>query len=229
MRHNRAYRKLGRTNSHRLATLRALSTALFERERIRTTLIKAKELRPFAEKLITKSKRDDLHARRVVMRHIRDKGVAKKLFDTLSPRYVDRPGGYMRILRLGPRIGDGSEMAIVELIGSEPVFSKKKEEPKRRSAGLASRLMGGKKQVKPTQEPPAEEAEASTAPEKPKKTTKAKSKAKTKTGRAEPSKRGKKVAKGRTSAKAKTSARASGKKAAPAKRKGSSTKSKRKP
>ncbi|MFQ5700641.1 MAG: 50S ribosomal protein L17 [Acidobacteriota bacterium] len=219
MRHNRAYRKLGRTNSHRLATLRALSTALFERERIRTTLIKAKELRPFAEKLITKSKRDDLHARRVVMRHIRDKGVAKKLFDTLSPRYVDRPGGYMRILRLGPRIGDGSEMAIVELIGSEPVFSKKKEEPKRRSAGLASRLMGGKKQVKPTQEPPAEEAEAS----------KAKSKAKTKTGRAEPSKRGKKVAKGRTSAKAKTSARASGKKAAPAKRKGSSTKSKRKP
>jgi large subunit ribosomal protein L17 len=121
MRHRVAYRKLGRVTSHRIATLRALATALFERERIQTTLMKAKELRPYAEKLITLAKRDDarLHARRQVARDIHDGEVVKKLFDTLSPRYATRPGGYTRILRLGPRKGDGAEMAIVELLGSE--------------------------------------------------------------------------------------------------------------
>src|SRR4026207_236867 len=95
--HNRAFRKLGRKHSHRLATLRSLSTALFERERITTTLMKAKELRPFAEKLITRSKRDDLHARRLILRHIQDRDVARKLFDTLSPRHLDRHGGSTRV------------------------------------------------------------------------------------------------------------------------------------
>ncbi len=161
MYHNRAYRKLGRTHTHRLATLRALSTALFERERIRTTLMKAKELRPFAEKLITRSKRDDLHARRLVARHINDKDVAKKLFDTLSPRFQERNGGYMRILKLGPRQGDGAEMAIVELIGSEPVF-KKHEEVKKK--GLAARLRGGRSARKAATEEAPEEADAG-APE----------------------------------------------------------------
>jgi large subunit ribosomal protein L17 len=142
MYHNRAFRKLGRKHSHRLATLRSLSTALFERERITTTLMKAKELRPFAEKLITRSKRDDLHARRLILRHIQDRDVARKLFDTLSARYMERNGGYMRILKLGRRQGDGAEMALVELLGSEPVFGKKEEEKKKRSGGgLASRLM----------------------------------------------------------------------------------------
>jgi large subunit ribosomal protein L17 len=140
--HNRAFRKLGRKHSHRLATLRSLSTALFERERITTTLMKAKELRPFAEKLITRSKRDDLHARRLILRHIQDRDVARKLFDTLSSRYMERNGGYMRILKLGRRQGDGAEMALVELLGSEPVFGKKEEEKKKKkSGGLASRLM----------------------------------------------------------------------------------------
>jgi len=121
VRHRVHHRKLGRKTAHRIATLRTLATALFERERIQTTLMKAKELRPYAEKLITLAKRDDgkLHARRQVAASIRDGEVVKKLFDTLGQRFSSRPGGYTRILRLGPRKGDGAEMAIVELIGSE--------------------------------------------------------------------------------------------------------------
>jgi len=132
MRHNVGYRKLGRTSSHRLALLRSLATSLFRHERIRTTVPKAKELRPFAEKLITLARRDDLHARRLVLRHVHDKEVVKKLFGKLAPRYATRPGGYTRTMRLGPRLGDGAEIAIVELIGSEPVFTKQKEERKAR-------------------------------------------------------------------------------------------------
>src|SRR6185503_4105773 len=121
MRHRVAYRKLGRITPHRNALLRNLATALFERERIQTTLMKAKELRPYAEKLITLAKRDDdrLHARRLAARDIQDHEVLKKLFDTLGARYATRRGGYTRILRLGPRRGDGAEMAILELLGSE--------------------------------------------------------------------------------------------------------------
>jgi large subunit ribosomal protein L17 len=132
MRHNVGYRKLGRTSSHRLALLRSLATSLFRYERIRTTVPKAKELRPFAEKLITLARRDDLHARRLVLRHVQDKEVVKKLFGKLAPRFATRPGGYTRTLRLGPRQGDGADIAIVELIGSEPVFAKRKEERKAR-------------------------------------------------------------------------------------------------
>ena len=121
MRHRVAHRKLGRITPHRTALLRNLATALFERERIRTTLAKAKELRPYAEKLITLAKRDAdrLHARRLVLRDIRDETVVKKLFDNLGARFAARAGGYTRILRLGPRKGDGAEMAILELLGSE--------------------------------------------------------------------------------------------------------------
>jgi large subunit ribosomal protein L17 len=121
VRHRVAHRKLGRKTAHRIATLRTMASALFEHERIQTTLMKAKELRPYAEKLITLAKRDDgkLHARRQVAADIRDGEVVKKLFDTLGQRFSSRPGGYTRILRLGPRKGDGAEMAIVELLGSE--------------------------------------------------------------------------------------------------------------
>jgi len=121
MRHRVAHRKLGRTTPHRIALLRNLTTALFERERIRTTLVKAKEVRPFAERLITLARREDdrLHARRLAARDIQDRGVVKKLFDTLGARYATRPGGYTRILRLGPRQGDGAEMALIELVGYE--------------------------------------------------------------------------------------------------------------
>lgn len=132
MRHNVGYRKLGRTSEHRRALLRNLTTALFRHERITTTLPKAKELRPYAERLITLARRDDLHARRQVLRHVSDKEVVKKLFTTLAPRFAARPGGYTRTLKLGPRQGDGADMAIVELVGSEPVFKKQKEEKKTR-------------------------------------------------------------------------------------------------
>src|SRR5262245_4795298 len=130
MRHRVHHRKLGRITPHRTALLRNLATALFERERIRTTLMKAKELRPYAEKLITLAKREEgqLHARRQVLRDIHDPAIVKKLFDTLGARFAARAGGYTRILRLGPRRGDGAEMAIVELLGSE--YKPKQEQEK---------------------------------------------------------------------------------------------------
>jgi large subunit ribosomal protein L17 len=137
MRHRVGYRKLGRITPHRIALLRNLATALFERERIRTTLMKAKELRPYAEKLITLAKRDEnrLHSRRLVARDIKSPLVIKKLFDDLGARFAARPGGYTRILRLGPRQGDGAEMAIVELIGSEWKPEKKDDKDKKGEKG----------------------------------------------------------------------------------------------
>jgi large subunit ribosomal protein L17 len=140
MRHGKALRKLGRTTAHRMSLLRNLSTSFFDKERIRTTLPKAKELRPFAEKLITLARRDTLHSRRLVARSIQDRTVVKKLFDTLGPRFAQRPGGYSRILKLGWREGDGAEMAILELLGSEPVFDKgdkKGKKGKRRKKAAA--------------------------------------------------------------------------------------------
>jgi len=143
MRHRVAGRKLGRTSEHRLAMLRNMSTALFERERIRTTLAKAKELRPFAEKLLTMSKRETLHARRLVLRHIKDPKIVTKLFDSLSARYAQRPGGYTRIIKLGPRRGDHAEMAIVELVGAEDAATAETTEDKGKKA--AKKKTGPKK------------------------------------------------------------------------------------
>jgi large subunit ribosomal protein L17 len=122
-----------------MALLRNLTTSLFRHERLRTTLPKAKELRPFAERLITIARRDDLHARRQVLRHVTDKDVVKKLFDTLAPRFASRPGGYTRTLKLGPRNGDGADMAIVELVGSEPVFKKAQDDKKTRRERKAAK------------------------------------------------------------------------------------------
>ncbi len=116
MRHRKKGRKLGRTASHRRATLRNLATSLFEHERIQTTTARAKELRPYAEKLITLARRGDLHARRLVGRHIGDREILGKLFDDLGPRFNERPGGYTRILKLGPRRGDAADMALIELV-----------------------------------------------------------------------------------------------------------------
>jgi large subunit ribosomal protein L17 len=150
MRHRVGHRKLGRITPHRLALLRNLATALFERERIRTTLIKAKELRPYAERLITLARRDSdgLHARRLVRRDIQDGAVVRKLFDTLGTRFATRPGGYTRILRLGPRRGDGAEMAIVELIGSEYKPEKKGEKGKKPAPAKAEPKREAKRSAK---------------------------------------------------------------------------------
>ncbi len=132
MRHRWRGRKLGRKSATRKALLRGLAKSLFDRERIRTTLPKAKELRPFAERLITISRKgDDLHARRRVLRTITNAGIVRKLFDTIAPRFSDRPGGYLRILKLGRRRGDAAEMAIVELVGSEEKITRRKRYPKK--------------------------------------------------------------------------------------------------
>jgi large subunit ribosomal protein L17 len=126
MRHRVDYRKLGRTTSHRRAMLRNIVTSLMEHERIITTLAKAKEARRLAEKLISKAKTDTLHSRRQVQKYISRRDVVKKVCDTLSARFADRSGGYTRIIKIGPRKGDGTELAVLELIGSD--WLKKKEE-----------------------------------------------------------------------------------------------------
>jgi large subunit ribosomal protein L17 len=160
MRHGVRLRKLGRTSSHRMALLRSLSTSLFRHERIRTTLPKAKELRPFAERLITMARKDDLHARRQVVRQIADRDVVKKLFSTLGPRFATRPGGYTRTMRLGPRQGDGAEMALVELVGSEGLFKKQREE----RLAKKDRREAAKKKREDEQTPPPEAAGESNPP-----------------------------------------------------------------
>ena len=162
MKHRVAGRKLGRTSMHRIAVLRNLSTELFRHERIRTTLMKAKELRPFAEKLITLSKRETLHARRLVLRDIHDKDVVSKMFDTISSRFAQRPGGYTRIVKLGPRRGDNAEMALIELIGAET--GKKAATPPAGGAATAAPETTGKTAKK--------ESKAKAAKPKPEKKTK---------------------------------------------------------
>ena len=128
MRHRVGQRKLGRVTEHRIAMLRNQAEALIRHEHIETTLPKAKELRPFVERIITLAKRGlaagdakagTLHARRMVLRDIQNRDVVAKLFDTIAPRFEARPGGYTRILRLGYRRGDSAEVALIELVGSE--------------------------------------------------------------------------------------------------------------
>jgi large subunit ribosomal protein L17 len=128
MRHRVAHRKLGRVTEHRIAMLRNQATALLRHEHLTTTVPRAKELRPFVERLITIAKRGvsdggangkALHARRLLMHDLQDQEVITKLFDTIAPRFAARPGGYTRLLRLGFRKGDAAEIAQVELIGSE--------------------------------------------------------------------------------------------------------------
>jgi large subunit ribosomal protein L17 len=108
--------RLGGSPSHEKAILANLATDLFIYERVTTTTAKAKAVRPLAEKLITKARRGDLHARRQVLRTITNKEAVAKLFEEVAPRYADRPGGYTRITKLGPRRGDGAEEAIIELV-----------------------------------------------------------------------------------------------------------------
>ena len=119
MRHRVGGKKLGRKTPHRISMFRNMVTSLLEHERIRTTLPRAKSIRPLAERMITLGKRETLHARRQALSFIRDPAVVAKLFSTLAPRFADRSGGYTRIIRLGFRDGDGAQMALLELIGSE--------------------------------------------------------------------------------------------------------------
>ena len=116
MRHGKAHRKLGRTTSHRTAMFANMSASLIKHEQIVTTLPKAKELRPIVEKLITLGKRGDLHARRQAIAQVRDEDQVRKLFGVLGPRYKDRNGGYLRILKAGYRYGDSAAVAVIEFV-----------------------------------------------------------------------------------------------------------------
>jgi len=116
VRHRKKGRKLSRTASHKKATMRNMATSLFRHERIETTTAKAKELRPYAERLITLARRGGLHARRLAATKIQDREVLGKLFGDIAPRFAERPGGYTRILKLGHRKGDAAEMSLIELV-----------------------------------------------------------------------------------------------------------------
>jgi large subunit ribosomal protein L17 len=116
MRHGKKGRQLGRTSEHKLALMRNMAASLFRHGRIETTEAKAKELRPFAEKLITLAKRGDLHSKRRAARHIHDRDVLVRLFDQIGPSVAERAGGYTRILKTGFRQGDGAETALIELV-----------------------------------------------------------------------------------------------------------------
>ena len=116
MRHGNAHRKLGRTSSHRTAMFANMSASLIKHEQIVTTLPKAKELRPFVEKLVTLAKRGDLHARRQAVSCVRDGDQVRKLFETIGPRYAERQGGYIRVLKAGFRHGDNAPMAVIEFV-----------------------------------------------------------------------------------------------------------------
>lgn len=120
MRHGKAHRKLGRTTAQRDAMLANMAASLIKHEQITTTLPKAKELRPYVEKLITLGKRGGLHARRQVMAVLSEKGAIDKLFDGLKTRYADRKGGYTRVLKAGFRYGDAAPLAVIELVDRDP-------------------------------------------------------------------------------------------------------------
>jgi large subunit ribosomal protein L17 len=131
MRHLVSGSKLGKQPAHRRAVLRALVTNLVEKERIHTTIRRAKTIRPLAERLITLGKRDSLHARRQAAAFLLTPNATKKLFADLAPRFATRPGGYTRIIRAGWRLGDGAELAIIEFIGSE--LKKKEKRPRKKA------------------------------------------------------------------------------------------------
>jgi large subunit ribosomal protein L17 len=180
-------RKLGRTSAHRNALFRNQLASLIDKERIITTLPKAKELRPQIEKLITLGRNDSVHARRQAGRIIADDTLVAKLFGTIGPRFAERPGGYTRIVKLGPRRGDAAEMAILELVGFElqtetsaaPEPEKKTKAKKAAPAAEAPAAEEPEAEEKPKKKPAAKKAapkKEAASEEKPKKKAPAKKK-----------------------------------------------------
>jgi len=168
MRHNNKKKHLGRSTSHRRAMLSNLVTALFQNGRIRTTEAKAKEGRRLAERLVTFAKRGDLHARRQTLKVVRDQEVVKRLFDEIGPRFQDRNGGYTRIVKLDPRLGDRAPMVLFELL-DEPGKTAKKT-AKKDSGGSKKKQAGKKKTRKKEAAGQTEKkAQAASSEEKPKK------------------------------------------------------------
>jgi len=177
MRHRKAGRKLGRTTSHKNAMLRNMVTSFLKDEKIVTTDAKAKELRSVAEKMITLGKRGNLHARRQALSFIRDKKIAKKVFEEISPRFSERAGGYTRIVKIGNREGDNAPVSLIELVAraeEKPKKGKGKEKAKPESKTKAAAKT--KKAAKPKAEAKEKKAEA-----KPKSKAKAKTEEKEKT------------------------------------------------
>jgi large subunit ribosomal protein L17 len=127
MRHRNAGYKLGRNTSHRRALLRNLVTSIVLEDRVETTVAKAKAARPHVEKLITLGKKGDLHARRQALAYLQTRDAVTRLFDTVAPRYGDRNGGYLRIVRTGFQKGDGAEKAFIELLGAEKILDEKRQ------------------------------------------------------------------------------------------------------
>jgi large subunit ribosomal protein L17 len=145
VRHRRSGRKLGRDASHRKALYANLTSALIEHGRIKTTAAKAKEVKPIAEQMITLGRRGGVHARRQALKYLRSQDVVHKLFSDVGPRFVDRPGGYSRIIRIGPRPGDAAEMVYLELVDFLPeappprrARAEREEEPVEAEAASAS-------------------------------------------------------------------------------------------
>lgn len=163
MRHGDKINNLGRTKSHREALLSNLACQLIEHKRIVTTLAKAKALRVFVEPLITKSKQNTTHQRRVVFSYLQDKEAIKELFDVISAKIAGRPGGYTRIIKLGTRPGDNAELAMIELVDFNEIYGKGKEE-KKEPAKRTRRAGGGRKKAATTEAAPAAPA-ADAAPE----------------------------------------------------------------
>ncbi len=162
MRHGDKINNLGRTASHRKALLSNLACQLFQHKKIVTTLAKAKALRPYVEPLITKSKDNTTHQRRIVFSHLQDKEAVKELFDVISAKIASRPGGYTRVIKLGKRVGDNAELAMIELVDYNEIYGKGKEEATTVSAKRTRRAGGRKKAadqkpVEDTAEKPVEE------------------------------------------------------------------------
>lgn len=163
MRHAVRGRKLGRTSSHREALFRNQLQSLVQNERIITTLPKAKELRPIAEKVITRGKHGTVHDRRWVLRWVLSRDLVKKLFDEIAPRFQERPGGYLRIVKLGPRQGDGAEMAVLELVErGEAAAAPAPEAPKDSGKKARAKKDSEEKKEKPKKE--AKEAKSKKPP-----------------------------------------------------------------
>ena len=178
MRHRVGHRKLGRVTEHRIAMLRNQAEALIRHEHIETTVPKAKELRPFVERIITIAKRGiaggegngrALHARRTVLQDIPNRDIVAKLFDTIAPRFETRPGGYTRILRLGYRRGDSAEVARIELVGSEynpnAETEKKEAATQKKPKGVGGRLRAAAERLR-AKKTEGEEGEAGAEPKK---------------------------------------------------------------
>jgi len=161
MRHMKSGKRLGRNTSHRKAMMRNMVTSFFDHEKITTTDARAKELRKMAEKLITIALRGDLHSRRLAMQVVRDKKIVAKLFDTIAPRYTERPGGYTRIIKLGHRSGDNASLSVIELVEEEfTAKPKKKKAPAKKAAKPVEAVV----EEAPAEETPAEETPAEETP-----------------------------------------------------------------